>query len=77
MLNPKDKVTPRIKKAPKPTNLSEMVKPQHRMEPEEIIERLKRTLDVDKRVRKNIKNVLKKISDKILYWKRKFGDVDI
>ena len=32
---------------------------------------------MDKRVKKNVKNILKQISDKICRWKKKFGDLDI
>ena len=77
MLNPDDNIPARLKQEVKQTRLSDLVQEPHRMDPDDIIQRLKRTLDVDKRVKKNIKNILKQISDKICRWKNKFGDLDI
>jgi len=59
MLNPEDNIPARMRPEAKQVSLSDLVKPEHRMAPDEVIQRFNQTLDVDKRVKKNVKNILK------------------
>lgn len=82
MLNPEENIPSRMRKKEDPDqlegqeSLADLVKPQHKMTVPEVIERLQGTLEVNKRVKKNVKVMLKQISDKICAWKKKFGDLE-
>lgn len=42
----------------------------------EVIERLKTTSEVHRRIKKNLKKILKEVSEKICKWKKKFGNLE-
>ena len=58
-------------------SLPDVVKPEHRYSPEEALLKFEEISQLDSKVKKNITNALRKISDKILAWKKKFGDLEL